>query len=132
MRVFVYGTLKKGLCNSSLLRTAEYVGTGYTVSLFTMRTVGFPIIFPAENGSPVFGEVFEVDDNTLKALDNLESEGRMYNREKIMVVLPDIGDAGQIEDVYVYVGNPDYWDGRGTAYTYLNEYDELEWYPRAQ
>jgi gamma-glutamylcyclotransferase (GGCT)/AIG2-like uncharacterized protein YtfP len=130
-RVFVYGTLKKGYGNSHLLRNAEFVGHGYTIETYRMFNVGFPIIRECEDGNPVYGEVYEVDDQTLKNLDRLENEGVMYDRKVVNVGLPCGKDTPIIEHgVSIYVGNPEYWDKHTPApYTHHNTYGELEWHP---
>ena len=87
-RVFVYGTLKNGFYNNKLLveRSAAYMGTARTCR--PMRMVlgeyGIPYLFDAEEGqqaAAVRGELWEVDDAGLDALDVLEAvdEG-MYSR----------------------------------------------------
>lgn len=129
MKVFVYGTLKRGFGYFHLLKDSEYIGVGYTLASFNMKTVGFPIIQRDDDGKPVFGEVFECDDETLKRLDCLEAEGRMYNREKVYVILPDIGSAGEVEECSIYVGHPEYWIGRGAHYDHVNDTGELDWHP---
>jgi len=132
MRVFVYGTLKKGINNHHLLATAQYVGEAYTVDTFKMRCVGFPVITPSDDGLPVFGEVYDVDEDTSKRLDQLEAEGHMYDRKEVGVVFPKgQGMAGdQIDTANIYIGNPGYWGaGRGAVYDTVNEHGELEWRP---
>lgn len=128
-RVFVYGTLKRSEHNHHLLQTAEYVGKAFTIDTFKMNCVGFPIIHRDDQGHSVFGEVYDVDMDTLAKLDRLENVGVMYNREKTQVVFPD--EQGVIEpDVYIYVGHPDYWSKHSPRqYTTLNDTGELEWHP---
>lgn len=133
MRVFVYGTLKRDLNNHHLLRDAKFIGGAYTVDTFRMFTVGFPIIRPSDDGASVYGEVYEVDDKTLRRLDALEAEGHMYDRKQVNVVYDKSAgrDIDVIEyNVYVYVGTPKYWDVHSPApYTHTNGYGELEWHP---
>jgi gamma-glutamylcyclotransferase (GGCT)/AIG2-like uncharacterized protein YtfP len=127
-RVFVYGTLKKGIHNHRLLENAEFIGRAYTVDGFKMYSVGFPVIRFSDDGDPVYGEVYDVDDETLKRLDHLENEGVMYNRKEINVIVEgmDVVDA----NVSVYVGNDEYWDRQGPdPYERLNSFGELEWRP---
>ena len=135
-RVFVYGTLKKGIQNHHLLAGAEYVGQAYTIECFKMFNVGFPIIREAEaDGHAVFGEVYDVDDQTLSRLDRLENEGTMYDRKVAQIAFPPgqgMGAAGQdlIDHASIYIGNPKYWDQSTPAvYDKLNTYGELEWHP---
>ena len=129
-RVFVYGTLKRGIHNHHLLEQSTFVGNAYTVDTFRMFHVGFPIIFfdNHPDAKSVFGEVYDVDDDTLKRLDRLESEGSMYNRTPINVVLEQ--DDRTIDgNVAVYIGNGEYWQHLkpNQEYTTVNAHDELDW-----
>lgn len=132
-RVFVYGTLKRGIGNHHLLADSQFIGNAYTVDTFKMYSVGFPIIMPDDDGFAVYGEVYDVDDDTLKRLDNLEAEGTMYDRQKINVCLdPPRGQQEIIDaNVSVYIGNPGYWANLkdNQRYASLNVHDELEWRP---
>jgi gamma-glutamylcyclotransferase (GGCT)/AIG2-like uncharacterized protein YtfP len=106
MKVFVYGTLKKGFHNHRCLEGATFVKEA--VLNFPVRmydTGGFPIILPASENKPGYfptGEVYELPEGrdgelVLARLDRLESEGVMYHRR----VHPTIDG----EDVYVYVAD---------------------------
>ncbi len=97
-KVFVYGSLLSGLGNHVLLRDSKLVGNAVTPPEFVMIDLGaFPgVIHVLEGGSPVMGEVYEVDDATMTRLDRLEgydkehpSEG-LYNR---MEISTEFGDA---------------------------------------
>jgi gamma-glutamylcyclotransferase (GGCT)/AIG2-like uncharacterized protein YtfP len=133
--VFVYGTLKRGISNHRLLADSEYICNAYTVDTFKMYTVGFPIIMPADGPDAwaVYGEVYDVDDATLKRLDGLEAEGIMYDRKLINVCLEQPMGRQELIDanVSVYIGNPKYWAGLKPSQGYhdLNIHDELEWRP---
>lgn len=90
MKVFVYGTLKKGYGNwDRYLRQSELVGRAATVGKFDMTNVGFPYIYPTQSGHRVAGEVFEIDQPTLANLDRLEGEGHHYDRTLQLVELED-------------------------------------------
>ena len=88
-RVFVYGTLRRGERNHYLLETSHFSRVGRTEPRFTLVSFGpFPAM--VEGGTcAVVGEVYEVDDETLKALDRLEGHPIFYQR---MPVLLDDGD----------------------------------------
>lgn len=134
-RVFVYGTLKKGIHNHRLLVSSDFIGNAYTLDTFKMFHVGFPVIKFSDHpdAKSVYGEVYDVDDETLKRLDSLESEGSMYDRKQINVVIDDAGPfSGDTVDtnVHIYVGNDAYWDDtKHPEYTSVNAHDELEWRP---
>jgi gamma-glutamylcyclotransferase (GGCT)/AIG2-like uncharacterized protein YtfP len=83
MKVFVYGTLKRGCGNHHLLKDAVFVGEAVTVETFGMVDVGFPFMLREQHDThPVAGELYDIGDDreTLAALDRLENEGFMYDR----------------------------------------------------
>lgn len=86
-RVFVYGSLRKGLGNSYLLNNSKFISIARTINPFQMIDYGgFPgIVKNIEDMEPktIVGEVYEVDDETLDNLDALESNGSFYQREII-------------------------------------------------
>jgi gamma-glutamylaminecyclotransferase len=84
--VFVYGSLKQGFGNHHFLRTATLLEATRTGSrAFRMESMGgFPAV--VKNGSyAIEGELYEVDDETLRNLDRLEGNGRFYNRELVFL-----------------------------------------------
>jgi gamma-glutamylcyclotransferase (GGCT)/AIG2-like uncharacterized protein YtfP len=98
-RVFVYGTLKSGHHRNGIyLSGSKFVGQA-TIDGFELYSIrgAFPaVVRPADGqlGGLVYGEVYEVDDGTLRALDRLEQNGTMYTRE---IVETSAGPA------YVYI-----------------------------
>ena len=84
-RVFVYGTLKSGHGNNRLLRGSELVGMATTEEPMGFYGKGIPFMFhePAEGHEAVKvrGELWDVDNETLKALDQLEGHPTWYRRE---------------------------------------------------
>jgi gamma-glutamylcyclotransferase (GGCT)/AIG2-like uncharacterized protein YtfP len=135
-RVFVYGTLKRGIHNHRLLEKSQFIGEAFTVEKFRMYNVGFPVLRPADDGKSVFGEVYDVDDDTLANLDRLEGEGHMYDRKTVTVYLTSgpPGYTGGVFDggVHCYIGNPEYWQrtyNQAAPYDNVNQHDELEWHP---
>ena len=79
--IFVYGTLKKGERAHSYLEKAYYIGEG-EIEGFCLYDLGeYPGIKRC-NGK-VKGEVYLVDENTLKILD--EYEGKDYKRIEVEV-----------------------------------------------
>ena len=82
-RVFVYGTLLAGEPNHRLLRRSRLVGEATTADGFALHNLGpFPGMVRATAGH-VRGEVYEVDEATLAALDRLEGHPRFYRRTRI-------------------------------------------------
>lgn len=105
-RVFVYGTLKRGLRNAHLLSGSRFVSAA-EVPGFALYDLGdYPGIVPTgTSDDKVPGEIFEVTAETLAKLDRLEDEGTLYRREClrignvdtfIYVYLPDVGLATRI------------------------------------
>lgn len=81
--VFVYGTLKRGHSNHQLLDRAEFLGEAVTKPEFTMLDLGF---FPGvikHGRTPIYGEIYRVDQRQFQALDRLEGYPDFYGREQI-------------------------------------------------
>jgi gamma-glutamylaminecyclotransferase len=82
-RIFVYGSLRRGLHNYRLLSAAHFDGEALTCPGFRLYDLGsFPGMV-AEGTDRVHGEVFGVDTATLETLDRLESHPRFYRRTVI-------------------------------------------------
>lgn len=127
MKVFVYGTLKKGYGNNRLLADKPCIGEAITIGTFTMLNSGFPVLLPSREGLPVKGEVYDItgDAKCLDNLDMLEGEGTMYDRREIEVNL-----GGEHVTVSVYIGNAQYWRHnaeKGTDKKYITPHGFLEW-----
>ena len=92
MKVFVYGTLKKGFGNHYLLSNSKLLGDSYTKQAYDLYNLGY---YPAmtDNGNYIIkGELYEVDKDTLYRLDMLEGEGYLYLRKKIEVYCNGISE----------------------------------------
>ena len=95
MKVFVYGTLRKGDYNHIFLENSKFIKTVRTKPEWIFYDLGG---FPAavEGGDiSILGELYEVDEYTLSKLDMLESHPEFYVRRKI--ILEDN------EEVYAYI-----------------------------
>jgi gamma-glutamylcyclotransferase (GGCT)/AIG2-like uncharacterized protein YtfP len=102
-KVFVYGTLKKGNSVRGLNmfrdRGVEYVSDAVTTEAeFSLYDLGaFPAVTSSGNNR-ISGEVWEVDENMMKVLDDIEGYPEFYNRMEIkttqgkawMYYIPDI------------------------------------------
>ncbi len=99
INVFVYGSLMKNYWNHHYLKDSEFLGQG-TLNGYEMYQVSsFPGIVkkPGEN---VLGEIYSIDEATLKALDRLEHEGYMYVRKE-----ENLNIKNEVLKAYVYVWN---------------------------
>ena len=112
MLMFVYGTLKRGYGNNRLMINSKFLGEAVTVRPMMMIGLGVPFVWPAQNGLPLKGEVFDlgpVGEDTiagrdatkrLAAIDRLESNGRVYERKPHSVRMVD--DGRVIHRVWIY------------------------------
>lgn len=84
MRVFVYGTLKKGFHNNQLLGNSEFLGQFKTEPRFTMFSFGgFPAV-SIGGTTPIKGEIYQIqEEGVLDTLDRLEGHPNWYKRERI-------------------------------------------------
>lgn len=81
--VFVYGSLRKGLGNHSLLSSCGPGVLCKTTKLYTMYSLGsFPAISQKES-YPIIGEYYMVSEDILSRLDFLEGHPNFYNRQCI-------------------------------------------------
>lgn len=112
---FVYGTLKRGFGNHSLLVDSKCLGTGVTEEPYVMTQSGIPFVHKTYNAEPhpIQGEVYVVDDETVEWLDALEGHPDWYKRELVNVRIVDsaspIVDAGTTFKCWLYfMGDDDY------------------------
>jgi gamma-glutamylcyclotransferase (GGCT)/AIG2-like uncharacterized protein YtfP len=87
IKVFVYGTLKKGYSNEMFLRGAKFLGKATTVNKWLMvgKGASYPFVLGRheKKGKQIKGEIYSVDRNTLINLDMLEGVPTLYKRAKI-------------------------------------------------
>lgn len=100
MKVFVYGTLMKGLRNHIYIKNQRLIGKAFLTGYEMYNIRWFPGIVKSESVSqPIIGELYEIDTNCLAVLDRLEGEGHLYKRVEEKVTTED----GQVHTAYVYV-----------------------------
>lgn len=115
-QVFVYGTLKKGQPNYSIMLdttkgNAKFLGHACTVDKYPLVIAGkysipFLLNVPGE-GQRVHGEIYSVDDQMMKFLDWFEGCPQKYQRAKVLLEVEEwVGEGtsqvGSITDAFVY------------------------------
>lgn len=96
--VFTYGTLLKGERNHHLINDEDFVSEGYVLG-FKMFNLGTYPGITAGDGK-VLGELYLVDDNLLAQMDELEEEGSLYIRKKVIVYT-----SSKEYEAFIYVYN---------------------------
>ena len=95
VKVAVYGSLRKGLHNHSLINGETFLGMFESDAIYSLVDLGsFPGLLKDGNTSIVM-EVYEVDAEKLRRLDQLEGyvgpgEKNHYNREKIITPFGEV------------------------------------------
>jgi gamma-glutamylcyclotransferase (GGCT)/AIG2-like uncharacterized protein YtfP len=81
--LFVYGTLMKGELHHTTIAHARFVRPAETLPAYELVQIDYyPALLP-DGKSRVLGELYEVDDLTLKRLDELEEVPHYYERLSI-------------------------------------------------
>jgi len=115
--VFVYGTLKYGQSNHSLIAPEENLNStfvGAAVTCAETYTIacngGFPMIqdnrIMGDDKYKIIGEIYSVDEKILARLDMLESNGRMYSRTKRPFIVNIDGEPTEVVAwIYLFLGD---------------------------
>jgi gamma-glutamylaminecyclotransferase len=109
--VFVYGTLKEGFPNFHVNRGRRLPGrfvTSRPYPLYIVGSIQVPwLVDWPDSGHRVIGEVYEVDDDTLSAMDVLEQvdEEGWYSRRLILVNHYPERTVDDPLEVHVYFGD---------------------------
>ncbi|AGE72215.1 hypothetical protein SacN8_11355 [Sulfolobus acidocaldarius N8] len=106
--IFVYGSLRFGFELNHFLKNSRFVGLGL-VEGYKMYDLGsYPGVVRGD--SVVHGEVYEINDELLNVLDEVEdyrgSPDDLYIREKVRVYFDDKRKY-YLDNVYIYVYNQD-------------------------
>ena len=81
--VFVYGTLMRGERHHDTMQRAVFVREAETPPRYELVLIDYYPALISEGSQAVQGELYEVDDATLKELDVLEEVPTLYQRERI-------------------------------------------------
>ena len=102
MYLAVYGTLRKGFHNNSLLKDSEYIGNGKTVNKYCLRASGIPYLSKEPKHNVVI-DLYKVDKDLLEGrIDSLEGHPRWYKRELI-----DVSVGNEIYKAWIYFNETD-------------------------
>ena len=83
IRLFVYGTLKRGQRNYALMRGAAFLGRHRTEAGFSMHDLGgYPAVCRPGRRA-ISGELFAIDEPLLRQLDRFEAEYGLGGRIEI-------------------------------------------------
>jgi len=93
--VFVYGTLMRGGTNHHVLADlgARFVAAARTAAPRTVVDLGpYPALLPSDaardaGATPIPGELFEIADDEIAALDDFEGVPDLYRRERILIAM---------------------------------------------
>jgi gamma-glutamylaminecyclotransferase len=123
--LFVYGSLKEGFPNHPVNRGRRVPGeyrTAQAYPLYLVESV-LPCLFlrPGE-GLPVQGQLFEVDDAALAAMDALERIGEPGGYQRITVDVLPIDTPERLTPAFVYVQDAALLDRGGPHPGPLAEY----------
>ncbi len=99
VRIFVYGTLRKGECRNYILSDCQFLGYAKAKGFVLYNIGAFPGMVEGEG--EVIGEVYEIPKDLLEKLDWVEGVPDLFRREIIEVRLED----GQTISVYAYIYN---------------------------
>jgi len=127
IRLFVYGTLKRGHIRHELLHLASYLGQGTTVQPYRLLDCGgYPGLVEGseEHAYRVVGEVYEIPASELSGLDAYEGVPQNeYQRREVEVELDDDKDPGPKlkAQAYFYLNELSILDDIGPVWTASNE-----------
>lgn len=125
--VFVFGTLKEGFPNFATNRGTRVAGAFVTVERYPLYLMGERfspwLVFSRGEGERVTGQLFEVDQATLDAMDVLErvTEADGYRRVSIVVERLD-GESPTGLSVHAYVKAPAHFHAADVKAGPLSEY----------
>jgi len=99
VKIFIYGTLKRGQCRAHVLKDQRFLGPAATKLVYRLYNVGeFPALVEDEDGVSIEGELWEVDMPCLKVLDSIEGVPTLYERKAVALNDPALNDA----QTYIY------------------------------
>lgn len=107
--LFVYGSLKEGFPNHPVNRGRRVPGAYRTAQAYPLHLVDavLPCLFLQPGaGLPVRGELFEVDDAALAAMDALERIGEPGGYQRVRIEVAPLDAPAHTTEAFVYVQDP--------------------------
>ena len=100
IKLFIYGTLKRGFSANHLLQGQDYLGEVHTIAQYRLYQISWHpgLMRDEENGIEVHGELWAVDEATLAKLDEYEGVPHWFTRDFIAI-------ADRVGDVQAYFFN---------------------------
>jgi gamma-glutamylaminecyclotransferase len=126
IRLFVYGTLKKGYSNHFFLENCKYLGKAISVDQnFQMYEWewDFPIVSQTNEGYFIKGEIYEVPYDQINAIDILEDHPNWYQRKKRYFILEN---SNEVISAWIYL--QDYQNNQPKSEP--NKDKMLEWFEK--
>lgn len=124
--VFVFGTLKEGYPNFATNRGRRIPGDFVTQERYPLYLMGERfspwLVFQPGEGERIAGQLFEVDDAALAAMDLLERVGEADGYRRVAIGVEGIGEASAPRTVHAYVKPPEQFDPAQARLGPLTEY----------
>lgn len=89
VKLIVYGTLREGFGNHRLIRHCNRLNDGFIQPGYGLFINGLPYLVEDVDGPGCFGEIYEIDKNTLRRCDDLENHPHWYCRKLVNVITID-------------------------------------------
>lgn len=89
MKLFAYGSMKKGFCNDYRLKEQACIGNATTVEKYTMHpceSFYFPYAIEKTKEYLLHGELYDIDDALWDTIDFFEGVPKHYYRKEIDVI----------------------------------------------
>lgn len=84
VKAFVYGSLREGEANAGLLKNAVKLGSECLHGGYILYDLGpYPAAVASSKGRQLWGEVYQINECTLRALDWLEAYPVEYDRVEV-------------------------------------------------
>jgi len=110
-RLFIYGTLKRGLSNSHYMEGQRFVAEAKTKPVYRMVDCGgYPGMFSVKDGGvSIKGEIWEVDEPGREKLDILEDVAAGLYKLETVELEPPFDDEPVLTYIYAWpvTGRPD-------------------------